>query len=261
MPFCEANGLSYFQFDALQEAGVRHAVFTRLGGLSPVPWRSLNVGGTVGDDPERVVENRRRTFGSVGLDPGSIYDVWQVHSADAVLVDGPRAGRELRRADIMLTRSTGVTLFMRFADCVPILIVDPRLRAAALAHAGWQGTVKQAARVAVEAMKARFGSEPSDLVAGLGPAIGPDHYEVGEDVIRQFQHSFGEQASRHLHTRNGRSSLDLVGANRALLEACGVKTIEDAGICTACSVDHWYSHRAEAGRTGRFGALLYLEPS
>jgi YfiH family protein len=258
MPLHEANGLKFLQFDTLNPDDLSHGVFTRVGGVSPSPWETLNVGGTVGDAPARVRENQQRIFQALKLEPESAYDVWQVHSADVAVADRPRAGREHIRADIILTTVPGVTLFMRFADCVPILLYDPRKKVIGLAHAGWLGTVRQAARVAVEAMGSHFGSRPSDLVAALGPAIGPDHYAIGEDVISAFRESFGRDAGSHLKMFDGRTHLDLISANRHLLHSTGVESIEQADICTACDVSQWFSHRAEKGRTGRFGALFCL---
>lgn len=255
------NGLKFLQFSSLKLDGLCHGVFTRIGGVSPNPWETLNVGGTVGDDPVRVSENRRRIFQALDLDPSSEYDVWQVHSADVAVADRPREGREHVRADIILTAVPGVTLFMRFADCVPILLYDPRRQVIALAHAGWLGTVRQAARVAVDAMSSHFGSRPSDLVAALGPAIGPDHYAVGEDVISAFRESFGRKADPHLQLFDGKTHLDLISANRELLLSTGVESVEQADICTACDVSEWFSHRAEEGRTGRFGVLFCIRES
>jgi YfiH family protein len=258
MPLIQADGLKFFQFKAFQNAALVHGIFMRHGGVSPSRWHSLNVGGTVGDDSERVSENLRRIFATLDLDPDSAFDVWQVHSADIATADAPRAGQKHVRADIILTRTPGVALFMRFADCVPIYLYDPRKHAIGLAHAGWLGTVKQAARVAVEGMTLHFGSKPGDLVAGIGPAIGLDHYEIGGDVISAFRESFGQKAESHLRVSNSHTYLDLAGANQELLKDAGVEYVERADICTACAVLDWYSHRAEGGATGRFGALLCL---
>jgi YfiH family protein len=248
--------LRYFQFDALN---VRHAVFTRHGGVSPGPWDSLNVGGTVGDEIERVRENRRLSFDALGCAPESIFDVWQVHSADAVCADAPRKTDEpYQKADIILTDNPEVTLFMRFADCVPILVHDPVREVVGVAHAGWLGTVRDVAGALVSTMQGKYGSTPSDLIACIGPSIGPDHYEVGEDVIAQVRQTFGVDSEMVLQSRNAGTHLDLWKANRYLLERCGVNRIELAGICTACHTDDWFSHRAEKGKTGRFGALISL---
>src|SRR5512134_1671481 len=152
MSFIQHNGIRYFQFETLQP---RHALFTRHGGVSPEPWGSLNVGGTVGDDLARVRENRVLSFQALGCEPESMFDVWQVHSADVVCARSPRPLDEsYRQADIILTDSPDVTLFMRFADCVPILVYDPRRGVVGLAHAGWKGTVEDVAKSMVNAMRA-----------------------------------------------------------------------------------------------------------
>jgi YfiH family protein len=147
---------------------------------------------------------------------------------------------------------------MRFADCVPILLYDPLKRAVGIVHAGWEGTVKQIAAAAVRAMTANFGSRPADILAGIGPSIGPDHYEVGVDVIARVRSTFGEVAEGLLPQRGERHHFDLWAANQATLQQAGVGRVEVAGICTACHREDWYSHRAESGRTGRFGALIAI---
>ncbi len=260
MPFQDVDGLRFFQFENFQQHPVHQAIFTRHGGVSPDPWSTLNVGGTVGDEPVRVEENRRRVFNSINRALDSFHDVWQVHSADYVIACGARRQDDPpQKADILITGTSGVTLFMRFADCVPIYLYDPRKHVIALVHAGWVGTTKKAAEAAVQAMVHEFGSDPHAILAGLGPSIGPDHYEVGQDVIDRFAASYGNHASAFFSDHNGRHLLDLWSANRYLLENQGVSRIETAEICTVCRNEDWYSHRAERGRTGRFAALLTLE--
>lgn len=260
MPFQQAGNIRFWTFDLLDRPGVTHAVFTRRGGVSPAPWASLNVGGTVGDNPHRVQENRRLTFQTLDLEPQSAFDVWQVHGAQAVYSERPRTpGSDYIRADIVLTDRPGVTLFMRYADCVPILLYDPRQEAVGLVHAGWQGTVRQAASVAVTEMVARFASRPQDLLAAIGPSIGPDHYQIGEEVASQVRTAFGPVADKFLLARAGAIYFDLWGANQWLLSQAGVARMEVAGLCTGCHLEDWYSHRLERGATGRFGALIALK--
>jgi len=257
MSFIQHNGIRYFQFDTLP---TRHALFTRHGGVSPNPWGSLNVGGTVGDDLTRVRENRMLSFQALGCEPESIYDVWQVHSADVVFAQAPRpADESYRQADIILTDQPDVTLFMRFADCVPILVHDPRNGIIGLAHAGWMGTLGDVATSTIEAMEKKYGSKPADLIAGIGPSIGPDHYEIGADVILQVMQKYGDDSELFLKSHNGKIHFNLWEANRSALERAGVGQIEVSGICTACNTGDWFSHRAEKGRTGRFGALISLQ--
>jgi YfiH family protein len=257
MPFVQHNGLRYFQFDSIK---TKHAIFTRHGGLSPEPWNSLNVGGTVGDEITRVRQNRVISFQALGCAPESIFDVWQVHSADVVCADAPRPlDEEYRKADIILTDKADVTLFMRFADCVPLLMHDPRAGVIGIAHAGWMGTLRDVATATIHAMQTNYGCKAGDILAGIGPSIGPDHYEVGEDVITQVHQRFGDESDRVLEKHDGKTHFDLWEANRMLLERAGVRQIEQAAVCTACNTNDWFSHRAEKGRTGRFGALISLQ--
>ncbi|NWG34162.1 MAG: peptidoglycan editing factor PgeF [Chloroflexi bacterium] len=256
MPFTQHNGLRYYQFDSLR---VRHAVFTRHGGVSPAPWKSLNLGGTVGDETERVRANRLLSFETLDCRPDSMFDVWQVHGAEAVCASAPRRADEpYRKADIILTDLPGVTLFMRFADCVPLLFHDPKKEVIAIAHAGWMGTILDVAGITVRTMREQYHCDPSDIIACIGPSIGPDHYEVGEDVITQVKQTFGAASATMLPHHGDSVHFDLWRANHHLLERAGVTQIEHSGICTACHTDDWFSHRAEKGKTGRFGALLSL---
>ncbi|HEY5983167.1 MAG TPA: peptidoglycan editing factor PgeF [Anaerolineales bacterium] len=258
MPFTESDGLQYYQFESFPPE-LTQAVFTRRGGVSPSPWDTLNVGGTVGDEAARVRENRVRSFQAVDRTLDSMFDVWQVHSADFVLARSPRSPDEnYQRADIILTDRPEVSLYMRFADCVPIMLYDPTRAVVGIAHAGWLGTVRAAARSAVDAMVASYGTRPGDILAAIGPSIGPDHYEVGVDVIQQVTMAFGASSAGLIEQRGDKTYLDLWAANRTQLEQAGVEHIEIAGLCTACHTDDWFSHRAEKGRTGRFGALIAL---
>lgn len=258
MPFQSNRGIRYYQFDCLGD-GISQAIFTRQGGLSPDPWAALNLGGTVGDDRQRVRANRDLALDALGCDPDSVYDVWQVHGVNVAIAAGPRPLEMPHlQADVILTDTPGITLMMRFADCVPVLLHDPVRNAIGIAHAGWMGTVRGTVRIAVETMQSHFGSKPGDIRAAIGPSIGPDHYEVGRDVVMQVQQAFGRDASSLLVENGGTVHFDLWAANRLTLVEAGLKQIELAGLCTACHTEDWYSHRAEHGRTGRFGAIIAL---
>jgi YfiH family protein len=259
MSFHELNGLRYYSFEIFSKA-VTQAVFTRHGGVSSAPWHSLNLGGSVGDDPKHVVENRERVFNSMGCDPASIHDVWLVHGTDIVYADSPRPIREpSARADIIFTDTPNVSLFMRFGDCVPILLHDPVKKVIGIAHAGWMGTMRGVVQAAVDGMQSHYGSDPKNIVAGIGPSIGVDHYEVGAEVISQVQEKYNHHADQILQTRNGSTYLDLWTANAIQLKNAGVEQVQVSGVCTACHLDDWFSHRAEKGKTGRFGALMALQ--
>jgi polyphenol oxidase len=259
MPFHQSEAIRYFTFDSFNEAGITHAVFTRQGGISPQPWASLNLGGTVGDDPIRVAKNRELIFHAIGRLPETMYDVWQVHSTEVTIAKAPRRPDEPhQRSDVILTQNPDVTLLMRFADCVPILLYDPGHQAVGIVHSGWPGTVRRVVQAAIKGMCLTFGTHPEDILAAIGPSIGAHHYEIGPDVENQVRESFGRDAPAFLLPFNGRLHFDLWAANQFLLENCGVRKIETADLCTACHLEDWYSHRGEHGQTGRFGVLICL---
>jgi YfiH family protein len=139
-----------------------------------------------------------------------------------------------------------------------LLFHDPKKHVIGISHAGWMGTMKSVAEVSIQAMQERYGSTPQDIVVGIGPSISVDHYEVGEEVAVQFREKYGEDAEKVIQTRDGSTYLDLWTANVLQLQKMGVEQIQISGLCTACHLDDWYSHRAEKGKTGRFGALLAM---
>ena len=258
MPFQETNGLRYYSFDIFSKA-VKQAVFTRRGGVSPTPWHSLNLGGSVGDDPARVAQNRIRVFNAMGSDPASIHDVWLVHGTDIVYADAPRPLEQpSAKADILFTDNPAVSLYMRFGDCVPILFHDPKKKVIGIAHAGWLGTLRGVAQAAVDGMRSHYGRKPEDIVAGIGPSIGVDHYEVGADVITQFQEKYSEDADQILQIRNGSTYLDLWAANAIQLQKAAVEQVQVSSLCTAGHLEDWFSRRAEQGQTGTLGGSMAL---
>lgn len=260
MPFHQSGSIKYFTFDNLADSALTHAIFTRQGGVSPTPWDSLNVGGYIGDPLDNTYHNRVRSFEALGRAPASVYDVWQVHSADVICTDKPRPKNvQHKKADAILTRNPEITLFMRFADCVPILFFDPVKKVVGIAHAGWQGTVKRVVTATVEKMISEYGSRPADIRAGIGPSIAAHHYEVGLEVAQQVRATFGADAESLLPSQNGAICFDLWQANRLLLLQSGVEEIEISGLCTSCCLEDWFSHRGEKGKTGRFGALIALK--
>ena len=258
MPFRESGELRYFQFGSFDPT-ICQAVFTRHGGVSPSPWASLNMGGMIGDDPRRVRENCDRALAALGRSMETVYDVWQVHGEKVVIATAPRSQEVAQlQADAILTDRCGLTLLMRFADCVPILLHDPLRKVVGIVHAGWLGTIRGISSAAITAMQNQFGSNPGDILAGIGPSIGPDHYYIGTDVSVQVQDVFGKEASNLLIKREKGMVFDLWAANRLQLFNSGVKQIETADVCTSCHTDDWFSHRAEHGQTGRFGAIIGL---
>lgn len=261
MAFVESDGLRAYQFELYQDCQIIQGIFTRQGGISPAPWASLNLGGTVGDERANVVENRRRIFEWAGRPVESIFDVWQVHGTTVVCTRDPRPlDGPHHPADAILTDRPEITLFMRFADCVPIFLHDPQRKVVGIVHAGWKGTVNKAVAAAVSAMRTEYACLPVDILAGIGPSISRSQYEVGTEVVEQVKHAFDDKPSQMLEENSGRTFLDLWEANRCSLEECGLipEHIQIAGICTAQNMQDWFSYRGEKGKTGRFGALIAL---
>jgi YfiH family protein len=258
-PTGELTPLVYYQFThLLRHPDLAHGVFTRLGGYSQPPWDSLNTGHTVGDDLEAVRANHELIFEALGVHREDVVSPRQVHGTSVRVVDGRDKGQVCPETDALVTVTPGVVLMLRFADCVPVLLFDPIQGVVGLAHAGWRGTVAGMARSAVQAMVNDLGCLPADILAGVGPSIGPCCYEVGREVVDATRRAFADVDGLLMPRANGRWHLDLWAANRRQLADAGVQHIEVAGICTACHTDEWFSHRAERGKTGRMGALIGL---
>jgi YfiH family protein len=181
-----------------------------------------------------------------------------VHGAEVDRVTGADNGAWRPRVDGLITDEPGCALTMNYADCTPIFVYDPVRRAIGLGHAGWQGAMKDLPGALVGAMQAAFGSRPADLLAAIGPCIGPCCYEVGEPVVSQIHHHFPNKPDLLQDNGGPRPHFDLPAANRQRLQAAGVRQIQSSGLCTACRTDLFFSHRAEKGTTGRFGVLFML---
>ena len=253
---CQRNGLVWYQFSEIA-AGVEHALLTRLGGVSAGHLASLNLGSTVGDAPAAVAENHRRVFAAFEVRRETVVTPYQVHGRHVVRVEAEDGGRLIEGTDALITAAPEVALLLRFADCAPVLFFDPVQRALGLAHAGWRGVAAGVIPATVQAMQAAFDTDPATLWAGIGPAIGPQHYAVGPEVL----HAIAAAVPPHTpfaREREGQAYLDLPAAITAQLQAAGVQRISASQLDTAARTDEWYSHRAERGRTGRFGVLARL---
>ncbi len=254
----QQNGdLGYYRFASLAcYEEVVHGIFTRLGGISPPPFASLNVSVSVGDEAEAVAANRRRICQTLALDDGGVVTARQVHGAQVFEVQD---GEQHPTADALITNVPGVALMLCFADCVPVALYDPFRQAVGLVHAGWKGTVEGVVRQTVWAMGAVYGCRVADLIAGIGPAIGPCCYRIGEDVAQLIRQAFTPQPPPLREGANGALYLDLWEANRRQLASAGVERIEVAATCTACHNDEFFSHRGDGGHTGRFGVVLGIK--
>lgn len=259
-----ANGVVAYAFESLASFPLQAYVSTRHGGISPNPWQSLNFSHSRGDDRSRVRENFVRFCTAVGRDASQPVRTHQVHSTNVCQVDWNDAGSRQERCDALITNAVGLPLFLVFADCVPLVLFDPVRHALAACHAGWRGTIDGIATVALRSMAETFGTQASDVHLCVGPSIGPESYEVGEDVIRRAVDRLPE-GGRYFHERSGSQTnpfFDLWQANIDQLTAAGVPPcqVELSGIDTARNTDDFFSHRAEKGKCGLFGLLTWLEP-
>ena len=252
------NELVYYQFESLQDAGLRHGIFTRKGGVSQGIYHSLNLSRSTGDAAEPVRENRRRLLDALGLAPERSLTSWLVHGNHVRAVSKNDLGQDDVHADGMVTNARGLALTMRFADCSPVMFYDPRKQVIGLAHAGWMGIVRGVLPALARAMRETHGCDPADIRACVGPTIGPEVYEVGEDVAAQVQAAVPEPVLSH---RQGHPKpyLNMWKAAEAQLRGAGIGQVEVAQICTASNTNEWFSHRAEKGKTGRFGVVIQLD--
>jgi YfiH family protein len=252
-------GFKYFQFESFQKLPLKHAIFSRIGGVSKSHYQSLNIGGNLGDLDENIIANKRLMFQVLDIPFETQFDVWQVHGVDIAIPEKPRKPLEpYIQADGIVSDSPEYTMVMRYADCVPILLYDPIKHIAGIVHAGWQGTVKNTVSFAIHEMKEKFAVKKADIIAGIGPSIGPDHYIVGENVINAVKSRFTTNWQKMIEFNNKEYKLNLWEANKQNLIESGVEKIEVAKMCTACNTDIWFSHRQEHGKTGRFAALIQL---
>lgn len=231
-------------------AGIRHGFTTREGGVSRGPFASLNLSATVGDDADRVRENWELLRAATGL---SFARVRQVHGCRVV---DARAGAEpVEEADAVTTASPGVAACVSIADCVPVLLADPRSGAVAAVHAGWRGTIAGAGAAGVRALVERHGARPGDLLAVIGPSIGPCCFEVSRDLATRFRDEVGPVTAS---PRDQGSRVDLWRANELLLRRAGLarRHIEVLGRCTSCEDGTFFSHRRDRGVSGRHVAFI-----
>lgn len=248
-------------FPVADRLGAVMAFSLRTGGQSPAPFDSLNFSVSQGDSPENVRRNLAILGQRVGIDPEKIVTCRQVHG-DRIHVVEASPG-EILQADAIVTPRADIFPAIKTADCIPILILDPVRKVAAAVHAGWRGTVLRITRKTVEFMGNTFGSNPSQLVIGIGPGIGPCCYEVDDAVLKPFRKDFPDPErfiSGHNSDRNSQKSyhLDLFTANRSELIAMGVpeRNIHAANLCTACHPALFFSHRRDGAKSGRHIALV-----
>jgi YfiH family protein len=227
--------------------GLRHAFFTREGGVSDGVYESLNAGIGSHDDPARIAENRKRMAQQMGVTAAHFLSVHQTHSPDVVVASGPWPGGTRPRADAIVTRSEGLAIGASAADCGPILLADPTARVIGAAHAGWKGALTGIVESTVGAME-KLGADRNGIVAAIGPLIRQPSYEVGAEFVERFIEADAENGVFFIPAaREGHAMFDLAGYIRMRLENAGVLMIDDIGVDTY-SDDRFFSYRRSVHR-------------
>lgn len=259
----ESGGVKVLVCRALEENGFANGFSTRSGGVSPFPENDLNLAGFDDDTDENIAENRRRFLKPFG-ERFRFTSVWQIHS-DLIktVTNEEEIENTEEKADALCSNIENLLVGVKTADCVPVLVADPRTKAYAAIHAGWRGTVSEIVSKAIEKMRAEFGTDSKDLICAIGPAASCKNYEVGRDVIDAFEEKFSTCGKLFTPTRENHALIDLHTANKDQLLALGVaeENISTAPFCTMERLDLFFSYRAESkiyGKTGRLMSVIGL---
>jgi polyphenol oxidase len=244
-------------------SGIRHAFFTRHGGVSDGLYASLNGGLGSGDSAAHVAENRARMAAALAVEPHRLVTAYQTHSPQVVVAQAPWLPQARPRADAIVTRTPGLGIGVTTADCGPILLVDPQSRVIGTAHAGWRGALAGVIEATATAME-ELGADRSQIRAALGPMIRQRNYEVGPDLIARFVAADSSSDQFFLPApRNGHALFDLAGYIVTRLTRAGIQQIEDLGLCTYADPALFFSfrrstHHAEADYGRHINAIALI---
>jgi YfiH family protein len=267
----ERDGVRALICAPLEDDGFTNAFSTRLGGVSPMPQDALSLAGFNEDDAENIYENRRR-FLKLFEGDWTLTGCWQTHSADVRVVHSeheaqPRPGvlGDDQYCDALVSNTPKILLAVKTADCVPVLIGDPKTGAFAAVHAGWRGTSASIVARAIERLQKEYGARCENLRAAIGPAANVCCYEVGSEVINLFKERFPQSEDLFVPTRDGHARIDLQKANRDQLIGAGLspERIHIAPLCTMDRNDLFFSYRREKqihGRVGRLMSVIGTQP-
>lgn len=274
MEMKERENVPFLVFPSFENTGlVVHGFSTRFGGVSTGDCATMNFAVNRGDSTENIRENYRRMAAALGFEPEKMVLSKQTHTTNIRVVTGLDAGkgydreRDYQDVDGLMTDEPGLVLVTSYADCVPLLFLDPVRRVVAASHSGWRGTAAHMGRCTVEAMRETYGCRPEDLLVGIGPSICVDCYEVGEDVAEAFAREFSDNEVGEILSRTpdkpGKYQLNLQRANELILTEAGVRAenITVTDLCTCCNKELLFSHRGSGGRRGNMAAFLGLKES
>ena len=269
--FDEMEGaVPYLSFPMFRDTGlVTDGFSTRLGGVSEGCFSSLNLSFDRGDDRAAVAENFRRMGEALGVRCEDMVLSQQTHTTNIRIVTDEDRGKGITRErdytdiDGLITNVPGICLVTTYADCVPLYFLDPAKKVIALSHSGWRGTVGKIGKKTVELMHVKFGSDPADILAAVGPSVCQDCYEVSADVIDRFKEVFDRSAWDELFYEkpDGKYQLDLWKANEKIFLEAGIRKdhIAVTNVCTHCNSEILYSHRAMGDKWGNLCAFLALK--
>ncbi len=266
----EKNDAVYIAYESMERTGlVSHGFSTRCGGVSEGHLSSMNLSYSRGDKKENVDENFRRIADAIGFSFDSMVFTDQTHTANVRVATAADAGagylkeRGFSDVDGLVTNVRGLTLAGFYADCVPLMFLDPVAVAVGMSHSGWRGTAGRIGRNTVELMMREYGSRPEDILVVIGPSICQQCYEVSEDVAEVFFAEFDEKYHSQIlenGKEKGKFQLDLHAANRIILTEAGIlpEHIEMPGICTCHNPEFLFSHRASNGKRGNLAGFISL---
>ncbi len=263
--------INLLQFESLNTFdSLLHFSTTINGGVSTGNYTSFNLGMYSGDDSENVAKNRSRLAEMLNISSENLIFPYQTHGDSVCIIDSEFISKNkeeqlqlLNGVDALITNQIGVCIGVGTADCVPILIFDPKNKVLAAIHAGWRGTVAKLGAKVVEIMKTQFNSIPSDLLVGIAPSISPDYFEVGDEVVDEFAHAgFLIDDIGYYNFETNKFHIDLWFANELLLNQVGIcfDNIEVAGLCTYDHCDQFFSARRQGIKSGRLitgGVIIY----
>jgi len=243
--------------------GIRHAFFTRAGGVSSGIYAGLNGGLGSQDEPQKVHENRRRMAATLDVAPEKLLTLHQIHSPDVIVATEPWPSTARPKGDAMVTKVPGIALGVTAADCGPVLMVDPKARVIGAAHAGWKGALGGVVEATIEAMEAQ-GASRDGIIVGLGPMLRQRNYEVGMEFVARFEEADPDNARFFSSaSRNGHAMFDLPGYIQTRLSTAGVLMVDDIDLCTYADEDSFFSYRRATHRKepdyGRHVHAIVLE--
>ena len=227
---------------------IRHAFFTREGGVSDGIYQSLNGGIGSNDVPENVKENRARMAQALGVAPTHFVSCYQIHSPDVIVATAPWTRENAPRADAIVTRTPGLAIGVSTADCGPVLFADGEAKVVGAAHAGWKGALTGVVEATIAAME-KLGASRGNISAAIGPLIRQPNYEVGAEFVERFMVTDKNNARYFIPSKRADHAMfDLPGFIKSRLEAAEIKSVEDLGLCTYAEPDRFFSYRRTTHR-------------